>query len=323
LIDRRTFLAGTGAVLLAAPLDAEAQRAGKVYRIGFLGPASPAPAKNFLQGLVDLGYVEGRDFVMEYRFAEGHPDRLPELAADLVQARVDVIVTGGTPGTMAAKQATDTIPIVFFAGAVVEKGIVRSLARPGGNATGLQMQVSQTKVLQLLKEVVPTVTRVVFLYEPATSPGDVLGSRLKTMHSEAQALHVVLQPVAVSDPNGIAQAFSEFGRGTNGLLVQNANVLQQSAGQIGRLALQRKLPAGGHGRAFADAGCLMSYGENQAAMSRRTAVYVDKILKGAKPADLPIEQPNKFELVINLKSARALGLTIPPSLLQRADEVIQ
>jgi putative ABC transport system substrate-binding protein len=324
-MNRRAFLTALSGSLLAAPLAAEAQeqKAGKVYRIGSLAPGSPAPTKTFLQGLVDLGYVEGRDFAMEYRFAEGHPDRLPELAAELVRARVDVILTGGTPATMAAKQATDTIPIVFVAGAVVEKGIVRSLARPGGNVTGLQMQASQTKVLQLLKEAVPTVTRVVFLYEPATSPGDVLGSRLKTMHSEAQALHVVLQPVAVRDPNGIAQAFSEFGRGTNGLLVQNVNVLQMSAGQIGRLALQRKLPAGGHGRTFADAGCLMSYGENQAAMFRRAAVYVDKILKGAKPADLPIEQPTKFELVINRKTAKALGLTIPPSLLARADEVIQ
>jgi putative tryptophan/tyrosine transport system substrate-binding protein len=320
---RREFIGTLAGGLLVAPLAAEAQQAGKVYRIGFLGAGSPPPGKNFLQGLVDLGYVEGRDFVMEYHWAEGHPGRLPELAADLVQARVDVILTGGTPATVAAKQATETIPIVFVAGAVVEKGIVRSLARPGGNVTGLQMQVSQTKVLQLLKEVVPTVTRVVFLYEPATSPGDVLGSRLKTMHSEAQALHVVLQPVAVSDPNGIARAFSEFGRGTNGLVVQNVNVLQMSAGQIGRLAVQRKLPAGGHGRIFADAGCLMSYGEDQAAMFRRAAVYVDKILKGAKPADLPIEQPTKYELVINLKTAKALGLTIPPSLLARADEVIQ
>jgi len=261
---------------------------------------------------------------MEYRFAEGHSERLPDLAVDLVRARVDVIVTGGTPATMAAKQATRTIPIVFaVAGLVVEKEIVQSLARPGGNVTGLTFQVGHSKVLQLLKEAVPAVTRAVFLYDPTTLPGDSLGASLKLMHAGAEALNVVLQPVAVSDPNGIAQAFAEFGHGTNGLLIETATALLMSADQIGRLALQRRIPAGGHGRTFADAGCLMSYGENQADMFRRAAVFVDKILKGAKPGDLPIEQPTKFELVINLKTAKALGLTIPPALLGRADEVIQ
>ena len=326
-MDRRTFLAGTGAVVLTAPLAVQAQQAKKVWRIGFLaaGTAPTSLAKGpFRQGLNDLGYVEGRDFVMEYRWAEGHPDRLPELAADLVRAHVDVIVTGGTPATMAAKQATQTIPIVFsVAGQVVEKRIVRSLGRPGGNVTGLTFQAGHGKVLQLLKEAVPTITRVVFLHDPTTYPGDVLGNTLKSMHSGAQALNVVLQPVAVSDPNGLAQAFAKFGHGTNGLVIETASVLNMSADQIGRLALERRLPAGGHGRTFADAGCLMSYGENQGDMSRRAAVYVDKILKGSKPADLPVEQPTKFELIINLKTAKALGLTIPPALLGRADEVIQ
>jgi putative tryptophan/tyrosine transport system substrate-binding protein len=328
VIDRRTFLAGTGAVLLAAPLAAEAQQAGKVWRIGFLAagrsPASLAVKGPFRQGLHDLGYVEGRDFVMEYRYAEGHQDRLPELAADLVRIRADVIVTGGTPATIAAKQATETIPIVFaVAGQVVEKGIVRSLAQPGGNVTGLQLHAGHDKVLQLLKDAVPTVTRVVVLYDPASLPGDVLRASLKLMRSSAQTQNVELQPVAVSDPNGVSKAFTGFGRGTNGLVVWNTTVLNLTAGQIGKLALQRKLPAAGHGRVFADAGCLMSYGENQDDMYRRAAVYVDKILKGAKPAGLPVEQPTKFELVINLKTAKALGLTIPPSLLGRADEVIQ
>jgi putative ABC transport system substrate-binding protein len=327
-VHRRAFLGTIAGGLLASPLAAEAQPTKKVWRIGFLNagssPANLADKGPFRQGLEDLGYVEGRDFVMEFRFAEGYSDRLPELAADLVRARVDVIVTGGTPATMAAKQATQTIPVVFtVAGQVVEKGIVQTLARPGGNATGLTFQAGHPKVLQLLKEAVPRVTRAVFLHDPTTLPGDTLATTLKSMHSGALALSVVLQPVAVSDPNGITQAFAEFGRGTNGVVVETASVLLMSADQIGRLALQRRLPASGHGRTFADAGCLMSYGENLGDMSRRAAVFVDKILKGAKPADLPVEQPTKFELVINLKAAKALGLTIPQSLLLRADEVIQ
>jgi putative ABC transport system substrate-binding protein len=271
--------------------------------------------------------VEGRDFVIEYRWAEGHVDRLPSLAADLVRARVDVIVTAGTPATMAAKQATQTtqtVPIVFrAAGQVVEKGIVQTLARPGGNVTGLTLQADYTKVLQLLEEAVPTVTRAVFLYDPTTLPGDSLETTLRSMHSAAAALKVVLQPVAVSDPNDIARAFAEFERGTNGLVLATASLLLMSPDQIGRLALQRRLPAGGHGRGFAYSGCLMSYGENLADMNRRAATYVDKILKGAKPADLPVEHATKFAFVINLKTARALGLTIPPAVLGRADEVIQ
>ena len=325
-MKRRTFMVMVSGGLLAAPLAAEGQQARRIHKIGFLAAntAGSAASKYFLQGLRDLGYVEGRDFIMEYRFAEGHPDRLPELAADLVRAHVDVIVTGGTPATMAAKQATQTIPVVFtVAGQVVEKGIVQTLARPGGNATGLTFQAGYPKVLQLLKEAVPTVTRAVFLHDPTTLPGDTLGTTLKSLHFGAQALNVVLQPIAVSDPNGIGQAFAEFGRGTNGVVVETASVLLMSADQIGRLALQRRIPAGGHGRTFAEAGCLMSYGENLDDMARRAAAYVDKILKGAKPGDLPVEQPTKFELVINLKTAKALGLTIPPALLARADEVIQ
>jgi putative ABC transport system substrate-binding protein len=256
---------------------------------------------------------------MEYRWAEGHNDRLPELAADLVRVRVDVIVTGGTPPTMAAKQATQTIPIVFAAlGAAVEKGIVGSLARPGGNVTGLTFQIELGKALGLLKEAVPSVARVVYLYDPDSSrPGAV-----ERLRSYAQRLNVESQVVAVRDPTRVAQAFAEFGRGTNGLMVDSATYLQMTADQICRLALQRRLPATGHGRLFADAGCLMSYGEDLLAMYRRAAGYVDKILKGAKPSDLPVEQADKFELVINLKTAKALGLTIPQSVLLRADEVI-
>src|SRR5499427_5875385 len=326
-VERRTFMAMIAGGLLAAPLAAEGQQTRKIWRIGWLFPISP-PAnlfvKTFRQGLRDLGYVEGRDFVMEYGWAEGHEDRLPALAADLVRARVDVIVTMGTPATRAAMQATKTIPIVFaYVGSAVEKGIVASLARPGGNVTGLTFQLGALgvlKVYQLLKEAVPTVVRGVYLHDPASgSPG--FPARL---HAEAQAVNVEFQSVALpDDPNGVAQAFAEFGRGRNGLVLENPTRLRMKADQICGLALQRKIPTVGRARTFTNAGCLMSYGEDEPDMARRVAGFVDKILKGAKPADLPVEQPTTYELVINLKTAKALGLTIPPSLLARADEVIE
>jgi putative ABC transport system substrate-binding protein len=324
VINRRTFLAGTGAVLLAAPLAA-AQQARKVYKIGYLAPglssASLGAKDPFRQGLRDLGYVEGRDFVMEYRWAEGHPERLPELAADLVRAQVDVIVTAGTLATYAAMQATKTIPIVFgSAGSVVEKGIVASLTRSGGNVTGLTFQLESLKLYQLLKEAAPRVARGVYLYDPDSgSPG--VAERLR---SQAQAVNVKWQSVALrDDPNGVAQAFAEFGRGTYGLVLDPSTPLLLKADQICGLALQRRIPAVGRDRRFADAGCLMSYAEDLNEMYRRAAGLVDRILKGAKPADLPIEMSTKFELVINLKTAKALGLTTPPSLLQRADQIIK
>ncbi len=321
-MDRRTFLAGTGAVLLAAPLAAEGQRARKIHKIGFLSantPGSSAP-KNFLQGLRNLGYVEGRDFVMEYRWAEGHPERLPELAADLVRTQVDVIVTNGTPSTYAAMQATKTIPIVFgSAGNVVEKGIVASLTRPGGNVTGLTYQLGYLKLYQVLKEAHPRVVRGVYVYDAGSNPRD-MAERLRSL---AQAEKVEWQSVALrNDPDGVAQTFAEFGRGRNGLVLDNSIPTLLKADQICKLALQRRIPAVGRDRRFADAGCLMSYEEDTSEMYRRAAGLVDRILKGAKPADLPVEMPTKFELVINLKTAKALGLTIPPSLLLRADEVI-
>ena len=310
--------------LTLAPLAGEAQRADKAYKIGYLSAstAQRSPTlKNFLQGLHDLGHVEGRDFVMEYRWAEGQQDRLPELAVDLVRARVDVIVTVGTPATYAAMQATKTIPIVFgSAGAVVEKGIVASLARPGGNVTGLTFQLGALKLYQLLKEAAPAIVRGVYLYDPESGPRGVP----ERLRSQAQVVNVEWQSVALrDDPNGVAQAFAEIGRGPNGLVLDQATRLQLKADQICRLALQRRLPAVGLTRTFADAGCLMSYAENVSEMYRRAAGLVDKILKGAKPGDLPVEQPTKFQLVINLKTAKALGLTIPQSVLVRADEIIQ
>ena len=324
-MNRRAFLTGLTGGLLTAPLAAEAQQAGKVWRIGFLMPG-PSPTNlvgkgPFRQGLLDLGYVDGRDFVMEFRWAEWHEDRLPALAADLVRARVDVIVTYGTPATYAAMQATKTIPIVFMAaGSAVEKGLVASLARPGGNVTGLTFQLGYLKLYQLLKEAAPRVAREVYLYDPTTNPRDV-AERLRSL---AQVEKVEWQSVALrDDPNGVVQAVAEFGRGRNGLVLDNATRLVLKADQICGLALQRKIPTVGAARTFPNAGCLMSYAENVAEMQRSAAGLVDKILKGAKPAELPVEQPTTFELVINLKTAKALGLTIPPSLLARADQVIE
>ena len=258
---------------------------------------------------------------MEYRWAEGHQDRLPGLAADLVRAQVDVIFTGGTPATYAAMQATKTIPIVFgSAGAVVQKGIVASLARPGGNVTGLTFQVEALKLYQMLKEAAPAVVRGVYLYDPESAPP----SSPEGLPSRARALNVEWQSVALRDePNGVEQAFAAIGRGSNGLVLDQAARLQLKAAQICGLALQRRLPAVGFTRAFPDAGCLMSYSESVNDMHRRAAAIVIKILKGAKPADLPVEQPTKFELVINLKTAKAIGLTIPQTLLLQATEVIQ
>jgi putative ABC transport system substrate-binding protein len=312
-VDRRAFLATLAGGLFAAPLASEAQQVGKVWRIGKLanGTSQTAQPENqkSLQGLRDLGYVEGRDFVMEYRFAEGHPERLPELAADLVRSKVDVIVTGGTVATMSAKQATQTIPIVFDAvGSAVRKSVVASLARPGANLTGATSELGPTKLIQMLKEAVPTVDRVVYLNDPAALPSQV---------------EKEVQLVPMRDVNGVAQAFAKFGRGTNGLVIDYSAPLALTANQICGIALQRKLPTAGFTRAFADAGCLMSYGQDLSDISRRAAGVVDKILKGAKPADIPVEVLTKFILTINLKTAKALGLTIPPSLLQRADQVIE
>jgi len=323
-VERRAFIGTLTGGLLAAPLAAEGQQAKKVYRIGYLSAGSaatgPKSREQFLQGLRDLGYVEGRDFVMEYRFADGQPDRLPGLAADLVRAPVDVIVTVGTPATRAAMQATGTIPIVSpVAGFLVEKGIVKSLAQPGGNVTGLTSQIGVLKLYQLLQEAAPKVTRVVYLYDP----GSALSDTVERLTSQAKAANLELQLVALRDPNNIERAFAEFRSGTNGLVLDRADPVQLKVDQICNLALQRRLPAMGADRRFPEAGCLMSYSEDFLDMFRRAAGFVDKILKGAKPADLPVELATKFTLAINLKTAKALGLTIRPLLLGRADQVIE
>jgi len=327
-MDRRSFIAAMTASLLAAPLAAEAQQAAKIARIGFLTPAAdPRLREAFLQGLRDLGYVEGRNLVIEIRSAEGKFQRLPALAAELVALKVDVIVVGGTPAALAAKQATTILPIVVSAaGDLVASGLVTSLTRPGGNVTGLSMLSSDLvgKCLELLKQAVPGVSRVAVLWQPGVLDEHTEKDILKGAEVAARALGVQLQFVEARGPKDFDRAFSEITRARSGALtVLPSSMFLSERRRLVDLAAKNRLPAVYFVREFVDAGSFMSYGPNLPDLSRRAATYVDKILKGAKPGDLPIEQPTKFELVINLKTAQALGLTIPPSLLQRADQVIE
>ena len=332
MIDRRTFLTGTGAVVLVAPLAAEAQQAAKSARIGYLATnlvAGDARTREaFLQGLHDLGYVEGVNLLIEYRDAAGKSDRFPALAAELVALKVDVIVTsGGTLAALAAKQATTTLPIVFTAaGNPVGEGLVASLARPGGNVTGLSVVSTDTigKSLELLTQAVPGLSRIALLLKPDAVPDRANKDRLKLADVAARALGVRLQVVEAKGPEDFDRAFSDMTKGrASALAVLATPVFDSNRGRLVDLAAKARLPTVYSYRSYVEAGGLMSYGPDLADSFRRAATYVDKILKGAKPADLPVEQPTKFELVINLKTAKALGLTIPPSLLGRADEVIQ
>ena len=325
---RRTFLATASGGLLAAPIAAEAQQAAKVARIGYLsttGAASPHLPEAFRQGLRDLGYVEGRDVMIEYRDAEGKLERLRALAADLVALKVDVIVAPAYPGALAAKNATDTIPIIMVAVAdPVQTGLIASLVRPGGNITGLALLAGPEmvgKLLELLKEAVPNLSRVAVLSNPA-NPMHVV--RLREVAVAGRSLRVQLQILKAQGPEEFDSAFAAMTRERAGALyVVGDPVLSRYRRRLAELAAKSRLPAVYELKDHAEAGGLMAYGPNLLDMYRRAATYVDRILKGAKPGDLPIEQPTKFELVINLKTAKALGLTIPPSLLGRADEVIQ
>ena len=314
----------------AWPVAASAQQAAKIARIGYLATnlaAGPHLREAFLQGLRDLGYVEGRNVVIEYRDAEGKLERLPALAAELVALKVDVIVAASTLAALAAKQATRTLPIVFAAaGDPVASGLVTSLARPGGNVTGLSILAPELvgKCLELLKQAVPGVSRVAVLWQPGALGERTEKDMLKEAEVAARALGVRLQFVEARGPADFDRAFSDMTRARAGALTVLASVMFFSERRrLVDLAAKNRLPAVYPLREFVDAGGLMSYGPNVADLFRRAATYVDKILKGAKPADLPVEQPTKFELVINLKTAKALGLTIPPSLLARADEVIE
>ena len=314
----------------AVPLAAEAQEAAKIARIGYLAgnlAATPHLPEALRQGLRDLGYVEGRNLVIEYRDAQGKLERLPALAAELVALKVDVIVTAGTPHALAAKQATKTIPIVFAAGTdPVMDGLVTSLARPGSNVTGLSSLGSElvAKRLELLKQAVPGVSRVAVLWHPGALGERTEKDMLKEAEVAARALGVRLQVVEARGPADFDRAFSDMTRARVGALtLLTSTMFLSERRRLVALAAQHRLPAVYPWREFVDAGGLMAYGPNAVDMYRRAAKYVDRILKGTKPGDLPVEQATKFELVINLKTAKALGLTIPPSLLQRADQVIE
>ena len=311
------------ALLLALGLPAEAQQRGKVPRLGYLGGAfSTHPA--FLQGLRDLGYVEGKNIVIESRYAEGKLERLPDLAAELVRLKVDIIVTQSTPAAQAAKKATTTIPIVMATGGdAVGSGLVASLAHPGGNITGLSTLATDLNAtrLELLKEVVPKASRVAYLANPAIVP-EMIG--LKNLESVASSLAVTIKFAAMQGPADFESAFAGAVRdGVHAaIFTQNQSTIPYRH-QIVSLAAKHRLPVMYGWSDFAEAGGLMFYGVNLSDLYRRAAYYVDKILKGAKPAELPVEQPTKFEFVINLKTAKQIGLTIPPNVLARADKVIR
>jgi putative ABC transport system substrate-binding protein len=330
-MDRRAFLGVVGGSVVAVPLAAEAQTAGKVPRVGVLIPQSRSDPQVqrafdvFKQALRDLGYVEGQSVALEYRWAEGKSERLLDLATELVRLKVDVIVTfGGVPPAQAAQRATKAIPIIATGTAdPVAAGLVASLARPGGNITGPAIISHELvgKELELLREVVPKVSRMAVLWNPA-NPGNAL--QLRSAEAAALALGLQLYPVEMRAPGEIDRAFAAMTRENVGaLLVLMDAIFLDKRARIIDLAAKNRLPAVYGYSVFADAGGLMTYAANRFDFLRSAAAYVDKILKGAKPADLPVEQPTKFELVINLNTAKTLGLTIPQSVLGRADHVIE
>ena len=329
-MDRRVFIGTMAGGLISVPLATNAQPTGKVPRIGFLVAASASDTayvrliEAFRQGLRDLGDVEGRNVVIEYRYAGEKSERLPALAAELVRLKVDVIVSHGTPGPLAAKQATSAIPIVMTStGDPVASGFVSSLARPGGNVTGLSLMVPELggKRLQLLKEILPGLSRVAVLWNAATPYASLV---VRETEATATTLGVQLQSLVVRGPDDFEGALAAATSGRAGALtvVEDPLTITKRT-QIVDFAAKSRLPAIYGVKEFVDAGGLMSYGVHLADLYRRAAAYVDKILRGAKPADLPVQQPTKFEFVINLKTAKALGLTIPQPVLLRADEVVQ
>jgi putative tryptophan/tyrosine transport system substrate-binding protein len=322
----KILISALTATILVISHIAEAQQA-KIPRIGILSTRSPGPLEifdAFHQGLRNLGYVEGKNIVTEYRFAEEKYDRLPALMAELVSLKPDVILTHTTPGALAAKKATTTIPIVIgAANDLVERRIVASLARPGGNITGLTFFTLEldNKRLELLKEAVPKIFRVAVLVNPANPAWNSYPSNMEDL---ARTLRVHLQRVEASNVEEIEAALSELTkRNVNALLSVNDTVFGAHRRRIVDLAAKNNLPSIAERREFSEEGGLIAYGVDIPAMFRRAAVYVDKILKGTKPSDLPIERPSKFEFVINLKTAKKIGVTIPQSVLFRADKVIK
>src|SRR5215470_2225013 len=321
------FVVALSAMLFVLCVSAQAQQSGRVPRIGFLFAGTRSSYSTrieaFLQGLRELGYIEGKNIAIEYRYAEGKFERLPDLAAELARLKVDVIVTaGGTPSLLAAENATRIIPIVFAVNTdPVGSRFVASLGRPGGNITGLSLVAPELsgKRLELLKETVPKVSHVAVLLNPAAP---AMGAMSAETQRVAGSLRVQLQLVEARSPNALDPAFSVVLRErTSALIVISDPMFFDNLTRIVSLAAKSRLPAIYFDGSFVDAGGLMSYGPNVPDLYRRAATYVDKILKGAKPADLPVEQPTKFEFVINLKTAKQIGLTIPPSVLARADKV--
>jgi putative ABC transport system substrate-binding protein len=328
-MDRRRFLLTSLAGALAAPLAADAQQAGKSYRLGLLDYSAGDSARRawwgaFRHRLRDLGCAEGENIALEYRWADGHADRMPGLAAELVRLKVDVIVTAGTVAAVAARNATATTPIVMATGAgVVEIGLVTSLARPGGNVTGVTSVTHELsgKRLQLLRELLPRGSRFALLLDTGNPTSRLVAEQ---MLGAAKTLGVLLHINEVRSAGELENAFAAMAReSVAGLIIVDSPPFFAERSRLTKLALKHRLPTLVGAKEYAAAGGLIGLGTDYPQLFRRAAEYVDKILKGANPADLPIEQPTKFELVINLKTAKALGLTIPPSLLARADQVIE
>ncbi len=325
-MDRRTFIGCVAGVLLTVPLGAFAQQQGKVWRVGMLEtiPAAMNAANldAFRQGLRELGYVEGRSFIIEYRSADGRGERFADLAAELVALKVDLLVTRGASATVAAKNATRTIPVVMTA--IGEPLlVVPSLAHPGGNVTGMSSVTVdiEAKRFGLLRELLPGIARIAALYN-MSSPTNP--SQWKEIETAAQSQGVQAQLLDVRKPEDLEPAFAAAStQRADGIVVGQDGLFQANRKLVAELAAKHRLPAIYRSMEFIEAGGLMAYGPSYPDLYRHAATYVDKILKGAKPADLPVEQPTKFHLVINLKASKALGLTIPQSLLLRADEVIQ
>jgi ABC-type uncharacterized transport system substrate-binding protein len=325
-MDRRAFLQVVAGSLLAAPLAAGAQPTGRIARVGILSveavPSYEEVARfTFVAALKDLGWIAGQNILFEARYAAGQPDRLPALAAELVRLKVDVIVTVLNQETLAVKQATASIPIVMLLGIYpVQAGLVASLAHPGGNVTGTTVgSITGGKYLELLKEALPKSARVAILMD-LTFPGFSQGQA----EAEARKFGVTLTRISIQRPDDVEPALAKVAtERPDALWVVPTGPVLANARQIIDFANKHGLPTIFPGKSFVEAGGLMSYGYDREHLAKRTASYVDRILRGAKPGDLPIEQPTKFELVINLKTAKALGLTIPPSLLQRADQVIE
>jgi putative ABC transport system substrate-binding protein len=328
-MTRKIFYVALGALFLALCRPVEAQQPTKIPRIGFLSPTSPStsPARieAFQQGLRDLGYVEGKNIVVEHRYAAGKVDRFPDLAAELVRSKVDIIVARSAEGARAAKNATKTIPIIMVGvgSDPVETGLVESFARPGGNITGFTDLGVETagKRLELFKETVPKAVRVAVLYDPTNRNNSLA---IKEVQTAARPLGVTVQPWEVRGTDGFEKVFAALNKERpDGLFLLGGPLMRANEKRTASFALKSRLPSMYNSREAVEAGGLMSYAADPVAPFRRAATYVDKILKGAKPADLPVEQPTKFEFIINLKAAKQIGLTIPPNVLARADKVIR